>query len=207
MLEFVSVRVGAKLPVAARYLAKWAAAHRSARAAADVLSQSRDSKHADQAADRECSLLAVKSPKPSVGEMLATKPPVELSTAFYCEIFSALGAGAYVLTGCWVGYLVAVNGIITHGITAAKHPASPVAALVDTICNTAIIAFGIATSQWKTGSIVCGAVIAVGFLLSRLVNRRPVLSVLLHVLVAQLPGAIAVWKWCECNAFQCAGGK
>lgn len=138
--------------------------------------------------------------------MITTKPPFELSTVFCCEIFSAVGAGAYVLTGCWVGYLVAVNGIITHGITAAKHPASPVAALVDTICNVTFAAVGIATAQWKPGSIVCGAVIAVGFTLSKLVIRSPVLSVLLHVLVAQLPGAIAVWHWCECNTFQCAGG-
>jgi hypothetical protein len=134
--------------------------------------------------------------------MIATKPPRDYT--FYCEVCSGAGAGAYVITGCWTGYLVAVNGVLTHGLAALKHPAAPAAALLDTAGNVAIICFSLATAQWREGSFACVLVIAVGFTLARRLLRASLaLSVLVHVTLAQIPGAVAVWHWCRCNRFQC----
>ena len=134
--------------------------------------------------------------------MIVTESLLERRSTFYCEVFSGAGAAAYVLTGCWTGYLVATNGVLTHGLAAAKHPAAPIAAVLDAMCNVAIICFSIATAEWIEGSFVCVLVIIVGFALSRwLLQASLALSVLVHVTLAQVPGGIAVWHWCRCNSF------
>lgn len=134
--------------------------------------------------------------------MIATKSVLACSSTFYCEVFSGAGAAAYVLTGCWTGYLVAINGVVTHGVAAAKHLAARTAAVLDTVCNAAIICFSLATAEWREGSFVCVLVIIVGFALSRwLLQASLALSVLVHVTLAQVPGGIAVWHWCRCNSF------
>ena len=69
-------------------------------------------------------------------------PPVRRH-ALYGEVLCACGALAFAATRCWMGYGIALNGVLAHGLSKVWHHAGWMAAF-DTVCNLGFIAFGLA---------------------------------------------------------------
>ena len=117
--------------------------------------------------------------------------------AVYGEFLCTCGAAAFVITRCWIGYGIAVNGVLAHGLSQRFRHANLIVAF-DTVCNIGFITFGLATapfiSNW-IGTVVIAHGFGISFLLS---ETMPFVSRLVHFLGVQQPAFFMVYFWCRC---------
>ena len=113
------------------------------------------------------------------------------------EILCALGASLFAATGCWIGTTIAVNGVIAHALLATGSAWGPLAIRVDTLCNAALITYGLSTTHWL-GSYVFAIVLAAGFACSYAarVAGMDCTAACLHVALVQTSGFVTVFVWC-----------
>ena len=125
------------------------------------------------------------------------EPPPTDRRAEYGEVLCAIGALSFVITRCWIGYGIAVNGAIAHGLSQRCRHAKILIAF-DTVCNAGFIAFGLATDP-VVGNWIAAAIIAHGLAISTFLSEsRPFVSRLVHFACVQIPAFCAVYVWCRC---------
>lgn len=105
----------------------------------------------------------------------------------------------FAFTRCWVGYVIAANGVVAHFAKAIDHRYGDAIIQYDTACNVLLIIFVIVTTTWQPWTIVVSIVGACGFACSVSVNTlRPYTAAAVHCGVVMVCGLINVRVWCEC---------
>ena len=114
------------------------------------------------------------------------------------ELLCAVGAATFVATGCWIGFVIAVNGVFAHGVP-QRFRCSRWIVAYDTACNVCFTALGLATTTWQPWSWITVLVIVHAFTVVNLLSEHmPFASRLLHLVLIQAPAFVAWRVWCEC---------
>lgn len=114
------------------------------------------------------------------------------------ELLCAVGALFFVATGCWMGWAVAVNGVLAHGTQVwFTHAANIV--VFDIACNIAFTIIMAADGVLWPISLAAVAVVLVGLVAAHVLSEEfPFGARVVHVLAVQLPSFWAIYTWCHC---------
>ncbi len=128
--------------------------------------------------------------------MLAT--PGRCSRAEYGELMCAGGAAAFVATGCWMGFVIAFNGVLTHTLQ-SRWKYAPHLVTCDVLCNTFLALVMLSVREYWPVSFVLACVVVGGMSVSNCaISTRPFLARVAHILLVQVPSFVAVSVWCDC---------
>ena len=104
-------------------------------------------------------------------------------------------------TGCWIGFVIAANGILAHTAAAFNMRCATYLVSYDIACNAAMILWVLLTTSWQPQSTFVGAMGAVGFAFSfTCSDKLPLAACIAHCLVVMGCGFLNVYAWChECQ--------
>ena len=126
-------------------------------------------------------------------------PPSVVLQMKWPEVICVVSVCVFVFTRCWVGYVIAANGVIAHFAKAIGHRCGDGLITYDTACNVLLIIFVIVTTTWQPWSLIVCVVGACGFAFSfRYQKRRPYMAAAVHCGVVMACGLINVRMWCRC---------
>ena len=115
------------------------------------------------------------------------------------EVICLLAVCVFALTRCWVGYVIAANGIAAHFAKAIDHKFADTLIQYDIACNVLLVMFVVMTTTWQPWTIIVSIVGGCGFFCSfRYQTRRPYMAASIHCGVVMVCGLINVRVWCEC---------
>jgi hypothetical protein len=118
---------------------------------------------------------------------------------FVCEVGCSLGALACAFTGCWAGWAIAFNGVLSHGLVATNHPSGGLAVAFDTLSCLFLSTVGLFTTSWQPQTTCFALVMAHAFLVSNLLrNRHPYAAASVHIIVVQGGAFVTLVQWDEC---------
>ena len=114
------------------------------------------------------------------------------------ELLCAVGALFFVATGCWMGWAVAVNGVLAHGTQEWLTHAAYIV-FFDIACNIVFTIIMVADGVLYPFSLAVVAVVLVGMVSAHvLLEKFPFGARVVHVLAVQLPSFVAIYTWCHC---------
>ena len=123
---------------------------------------------------------------------------VTSKSALYGELLCATGAAMFVTANCWLGWSIALNGILAHAYVEITNSARWLVAY-DTACNVCFIVLGLATSTWEPQCWIAFSIMLHGFFMSYTLSKdMPFLSRVVHFAFVQVPAFATVWSWCRC---------
>lgn len=122
-----------------------------------------------------------------------------LKTIKHSEVICALFALSFLATGCWVGYIIAFNGLVSHTSKALNHSFADKLIVIDIVCNVALVSLVLATTTWHPESLIVCLVGVAGFAISFTTYQRiPYTAACVHCVFVMGCGLINVTVWCAC---------
>ena len=114
------------------------------------------------------------------------------------ELLCAVGAASFVATGCWMGWAVAVNGILAHGAQGWFTHAGCIVCF-DIACNSVFTVIMVTDGVLYPLTPVFVAVVFLGMIAAYVLSQEfPFSSRVVHVLSVQVPSFVAIYTWCHC---------
>jgi hypothetical protein len=115
------------------------------------------------------------------------------------ELICALSASLFVFTGCWVGYVIALNGVVAHFAKAVNHSTAYFLVAYDVACNASLVVYVLVTTTWMPWSLFICALGMLGFAFSFRFHRDlPYTSAFVHCTFVMGCGLVNVGVWCSC---------
>ena len=126
-------------------------------------------------------------------------PKVSTNSGKIGELLCAIGAAAFVGTGCWMGYTVAINGVLTHGLCGMQYKHIRYIVTYDLICNTLFTIIMLTVREyWPVSLFILSIVVAAFSISCYITPTYPLGGRLIHVLFVQVPSFVAIYVWCDC---------
>ena len=122
------------------------------------------------------------------------------------EVLCAFGAACFVTAGCWMGWAVAINGVLAHG-TQGWCRCSDCMVWFDVVCNAGFTIVMVTDGVLYPYTSVLLAIVLLGMFAARkLALAYPLGARIVHVIAVQLPSFVAISAWCRCCGPNAAHG-